>query len=127
MGRPGRLALSQVLPLWKTEYQPDVVIGNVENLTHGKGIIARHIEDLNAIGFDVYTSGNHVFDSGPRAEECFEKFHNIVRPANYLTLDDSFSSPPFHPLLFKEGWPEARVVMCQDKVSTVSPKIINSI
>lgn len=95
MGRPGRLALSQVLPLWKTEHQPDVVIGNVENLTHGKGIIARHIEDLNAIGFDVYTSGNHVFDSGPRAEECFEKFHNIVRPANYLTLDDSFSSPPF--------------------------------
>ncbi len=94
MGRPGRHALAQVLPLWKTEHQPDVVIGNVENLTHGKGIIARHIEDLNEIGFDAYTSGNHVFDSGPRAEECFEQFHNIVRPANYQTLSEDVSHVP---------------------------------
>ncbi len=86
MGRPGRAALAQVLPLWKQEHQPDVILGNVENLTHGKGIITAHIEEMNALGFDAYTSGNHVFDSGPRAEECFEKFHNIVRPANYETL-----------------------------------------
>jgi metallophosphoesterase (TIGR00282 family) len=94
MGRPGRSALAQVLPLWKNEYQPDIVIGNVENLTHGKGIIARHIEQLNEMGFDVYTSGNHVFDSGPRAEECFEQFNNIVRPANYITLSEDQSLVP---------------------------------
>lgn len=94
MGRPGRQALSQVLPLWKQEHQPDVILGNVENLTHGKGIISTHIEDMNALGFDAYTSGNHVFDSGPRAEECFEKFHNIVRPANYTTLSDDVSHVP---------------------------------
>lgn len=94
MGRPGRLALSQVLPLWKQEHGPDVIIGNVENLTHGKGIIAAHIEDLLALGFDAFTSGNHVFDSGPRAVECFEQFHNIVRPANYATLSETESHVP---------------------------------
>ncbi len=86
MGRPGRQALSAVLPLWQSEYQPDVIIGNVENLTHGKGIIEKHIEEMNGLGFDAYTSGNHVFDSGPRAEECFEKFDQITRPANYTSL-----------------------------------------
>lgn len=94
MGRPGRQALSAVLPLWKEEYKPDVIIGNVENLTHGKGIISAHIEDMNSLGFDAFTSGNHVFDSGPRAEECFEKFHNITRPANYETLSEETSSVP---------------------------------
>ena len=94
MGRPGRQALAQVLPLWKQEHQPEVIIGNVENLTHGKGIIAAHIEDMNALGFDAYTSGNHVFDSGPRAEECFEKFHNIVRPANYTSISADQSNVP---------------------------------
>lgn len=103
MGRPGRAALAQVLPMWKQEYQPDVIIGNVENLTHGKGIVVKHIEEMLALGFDVFTSGNHVFDSGPRAEECFQKFHNIVRPANYLTLDNSFSSHPFQGGATAEG------------------------
>ncbi len=84
MGRPGRTALAQVLPMWREEYEPDVVIANVENLTHGKGITEGTISELNTLGIDAFTSGNHVFDTGPRAEECFDKFHNIVRPANYI-------------------------------------------
>lgn len=100
MGRPGRQALAQVLPLWQQEHgldpQNDVIIGNVENLTHGKGIIERHILDLNQLGFDAYTSGNHVFDSGPRAEECFDKFDNITRPSNYKTLDVDGKGVPGH-------------------------------
>ncbi len=84
MGRPGRLGLAQVLPLWKEEHKPDVIIGNVENLSHGKGIIEKHIEELEALGFDAYTSGNHVFDTGPHAKDCFEKYDKIVRPHNYI-------------------------------------------
>lgn len=94
MGRPGRAAAAQVLPLWQTEHQPDVIIGNVENLTHGKGIIQTHIQDMLDLGFDAFTSGNHVFDSGPRAEECFEQYHNIIRPANYESLSQENSQVP---------------------------------
>lgn len=94
MGRPGRQALSAVLPLWIAEHKPDVVIGNVENLTHGKGIINAHIQDMSDLGFDAFTSGNHVFDSGPRAEECFENHHNITRPANYDSLSEENSTVP---------------------------------
>src|SRR4051812_32357731 len=84
MGRPGRHALSQVLPMWKEEHNPDVVVGNVENLAHGKGITPNTMAELEGLGFDAYTSGNHVFDTGPHAAECFEKYPKIVRPANYI-------------------------------------------
>lgn len=84
MGRPGRLAAARVLPLWQQEHNPDVIIGNVENLAHGRGITENTIQEMNALGFDAYTSGNHVFETGPHAESCFEKWDNIIRPANYV-------------------------------------------
>lgn len=95
MGRPGRLALGQVLPMWKEQYQPDVVLVNVENLAHGKGITPNTMAELEALGIDAYTSGNHVFDTGPHAVECFEKYPQIIRPANYLSLsrDESVTVP----------------------------------
>lgn len=84
MGRPGRHALAQVLPMWKSEHNIDVMIGNVENLAHGKGITLNTMAEMEELGFDAYTSGNHVFDTGPHAEACFEKYHKIVRPQNYI-------------------------------------------
>lgn len=84
MGRPGRHALAQVLPMWQKEYQPDVCIGNVENLAHGKGITLNTIAEMEALGFDAYTSGNHIFDTGQHARDCFDKYDKIVRPGNYV-------------------------------------------
>jgi 2',3'-cyclic-nucleotide 2'-phosphodiesterase len=83
MGKPGRSGIAQVLPMWKMEHKPDVVIANVENLSHGKGITMKTMAELEALGIDAYTSGNHVFDTGPHAKECFENYDKIVRPANY--------------------------------------------
>ncbi len=94
MGRPGRHALAQVLPMWKSEHQPDVVIGNVENLTHGKGITMKSIAEIEGLGFDAYTSGNHVFDTGPHAKECFENYDKIIRPYNYTSLSDEVTTVP---------------------------------
>lgn len=83
VGKPGRRALAQVLPMWRQEYQPDVVIANVENLAHGKGITEKTLAELDALGFDVYTSGNHVFDKPEQALLGFSSHHNLIRPANY--------------------------------------------
>lgn len=84
MGRPGRRATAQVLPLWKQEYGVDTMIGNVENLAHGKGITLPTMEEMEMLGFDAYTSGNHVFDTGPHSQACFDKYDKIVRPHNYV-------------------------------------------
>lgn len=84
MGRPGRHALAQVLPMWKTEHEIDVLVGNVENLAHGKGITLNTMAEMEELGFDAYTSGNHVFETGAHAQACFDKYDKIVRPNNYV-------------------------------------------
>ena len=100
MARPGRHVLAQVLPMWKQELgwdEPkDVLIGNVENLAHGKGITPNTMAELEALGFDAYTSGNHVFDTGPHAQTCFEQYDKIIRPQNYTTLNADGDSVPGH-------------------------------
>lgn len=87
MGKPGRKALAQVLPSLREQLQPDLVIANVENLAHGKGVTAGTLAELDNLGVDVFTSGNHVFDKGDLSKECFDKYPNLIRPANY---DDSY-------------------------------------
>lgn len=83
IGKPGRRAVREILPLWKEEYKPDAVIVNVENLVHGKGVTVDKLEEFKDLGIDCYTSGNHVFDKGEQSEESFKKFDNLIRPANY--------------------------------------------
>ena len=35
MGKPGRQTLAQVLPSIRAEFEPNLVVANVENLAHG--------------------------------------------------------------------------------------------
>ncbi len=83
VGKPGRNALQAVLPQWQKEYQPDVTIVNVENIAHGKGVTIHTLSAISDLGIDVFTSGNHVFDKGELSAECFAKFENLIRPANF--------------------------------------------
>ncbi len=93
-GRLGRAGLAQVLPQWREEYKPDVVIANVENLAHGKGVTLSTMAEMEALGIDVFTSGNHVFHSGAATDACFAKYSNFIRPANYLSLNPSPENTP---------------------------------
>lgn len=83
MGRPGREGLRLVLPKLREEFAPDVVITNVENLAHGKGVTLTTMQDLADLNVDVFTSGNHVFDKGEMSTQCFERYENLIRPHNY--------------------------------------------
>ena len=42
----GRDMIDQYLPQLKEKYHIDVVIANVENATHGKGLIKKHYEEF---------------------------------------------------------------------------------
>lgn len=82
-GKLGRHGLAQVLPIWKKEHEPEVVIANVENLAHGKGVTEATLAELELLGIDAYTSGNHIFHSGAAADACFSKYPKLIRPDNY--------------------------------------------
>ena len=81
-GRPGRnITADHVGDLVRTR-QLDLVVANVENAAAGFGITPRLAEELLALGIDVLTSGNHIWD---RKEilDYFPRQPRLLRPANY--------------------------------------------
>lgn len=82
IGKPGRIAVRELLPRLVGEYSPDLVIANGENAAGGFGITAEVAEELKRLQIDVITSGNHIWDK----KEIYDYIRNekrLLRPANY--------------------------------------------
>ncbi|WP_026939482.1 TIGR00282 family metallophosphoesterase [Hippea alviniae] len=80
VGKPGRNTFKSLIDELKREYEPDVVIANVENAADGFGITKKIYDDLSKY-VDVLTTGNHVWDK----EEIFswiDDAEKILRPVN---------------------------------------------
>ncbi|GAI58073.1 unnamed protein product, partial [marine sediment metagenome] len=58
VGRPGRRAVSQLLPGLRQQYGLDLVIANGENAAGGLGLTSTTAKELLDAGVDVLTSGN---------------------------------------------------------------------
>src|SRR5258708_7453575 len=83
-GEPGRKVVKKILPKLIDDEQPDLILANVENLAHGKGVTVKTLEELIRAGIRGFTSGNHIFSKRDLSYEVFEKYPNIiVRPANF--------------------------------------------
>ncbi len=81
IGKPGRGALSQLLPELRGKLQIDLVTANAENTAGGFGLTPKTANALLQAGVDVMTSGNHIWDKKeilPHMEEL-----PLLRPANY--------------------------------------------
>ncbi len=82
VARAGRSAVAQVLPQWQASYQPDCIIGNVDNLAHGKGASVRTLAELTRLGFSAFTSGDHIFDTPEGRALLGESSVKLLRPLN---------------------------------------------
>ena len=81
VGNPGRLALKQLLPKLREQYQSDVVIANVENVANGTGLTPELYKKLEQMGIDGMTLGDHVFKKA-QIIPTLERANNLIRPAN---------------------------------------------
>jgi hypothetical protein len=79
----GRQGVKKILPDLKEQYQPDLVIANAENLSHGRGVSERTIKEMQEAGIDLFTSGNHVWDKNEAFSVLNKKNSPLIRPANY--------------------------------------------
>ncbi|MCC6502591.1 MAG: TIGR00282 family metallophosphoesterase [Deltaproteobacteria bacterium] len=82
IGKPGRIAVRELLPKLVGRYSPDIVIANGENAAGGFGITPEIAEELKKLQVDVITSGNHIWDK----KEVYEYLgveKRLLRPANY--------------------------------------------
>lgn len=83
VGKPARMALKKVLPVYKEKYKIDLVIANGDNLAHGKGVTGKTVEEIIKYGVDVVTCGDHIWDNLKQAKEILEDDkYNFICPAN---------------------------------------------
>lgn len=81
VGRPGRRAVRDGLPILKEEHDPLFVVANGENAAAGVGITPDLAEEIFQYGVDAITLGNHAFQK----KEIYAYLNldkPIVRPAN---------------------------------------------
>jgi hypothetical protein len=83
VGRPGRETLAGVLPELREQYQPDLVLVNAENATHGRGLSPEHYNWFKQIGVDGLTSGDHIWHMRDIFPVLNAPDTILIRPANY--------------------------------------------
>ncbi|MHB8892105.1 MAG: TIGR00282 family metallophosphoesterase [Candidatus Limnocylindrales bacterium] len=84
IGKPGRIAVEQVLAGIRDERRIDFVTANGENVAGGMGLTPATAETLLAAGVDVITSGNHIWDKR-EIYPFLEANDRVLRPLNYGT------------------------------------------
>ncbi|MBI2877859.1 MAG: TIGR00282 family metallophosphoesterase [Candidatus Tectomicrobia bacterium] len=82
MGKAGRKAVEEFLPGLVASHQIDLCIGNCENAAGGFGVTPEIAEQLFQMGFEVLTSGNHIWDK-KEVLPYLERQGRLLRPANY--------------------------------------------
>jgi metallophosphoesterase (TIGR00282 family) len=92
VGSSGREALLELLPGLKEKYSPDLVLANVENATHGKGVSLKHYQEFLAMGIDGMSSGDHIWQVDEMVDAMRQDRDNkgkelkLIRPANYPSI-----------------------------------------
>ena len=82
VGKPGREAVSSLLPGFREEWEIDLVVANGENVAGGFGITPPLMYELFDAGVDVFTTGNHVWDK-KEILDVVDKEERFLRPANF--------------------------------------------
>ncbi len=82
IGKPGRQAVSRLLPGLRHEYDVDLVVANGENAAGGFGLTLETAQEILRSGADVITSGGHIWDRKEMIPHLDEGLP-ILRPLNY--------------------------------------------
>lgn len=81
VGRPGRNAVTALLPGLRKELGVDLAIVNGENAAGGAGLTAEIARELRDAGADVVTNGNHVWDQRQFMKDI-DALDFCIRPVN---------------------------------------------
>jgi metallophosphoesterase (TIGR00282 family) len=82
IGRAGRAAIAEHVPVLREKLGLDFVVANGENAAGGFGITEAIAQDFHNAGVDCVTLGNHSFDQR-EALVFIERAPHVLRPVNY--------------------------------------------
>ncbi|HEY8656164.1 MAG TPA: TIGR00282 family metallophosphoesterase [Candidatus Limnocylindria bacterium] len=106
VGRPGRDAVTRLLPGIRAQRGIDIAIVNGENAAGGAGLTAEIAQELHGAGADVVTNGNHVWDQRQFQHEI-DGLPFAIRPLNL---------PPNNP---GKGWVVSHGVLVVNAIGRV--------
>lgn len=82
MGSPGRAVVSHILPALRKQLKADVVVAQAENVSHGKSMTPAHMRELQAVGVDFFTGGNHTIERPSLMGLLADPFEPVLAPIN---------------------------------------------
>ncbi|MBI5045561.1 MAG: YmdB family metallophosphoesterase [Candidatus Niyogibacteria bacterium] len=82
IGKAGRRGLAYQLPLWRAKFAPDLIVANVENIAHGLGIGRASLEEIQKLGVNIFTGGNHILQGKDALKLLADETLPIMRPLN---------------------------------------------
>jgi len=82
VGEQGIKTTEELMPTLKDKYKPDFIIANGENADNGKGITDKESDRLFAVGVNIITTGNHIWDNW-KSKPLLATNTKIIRPLNY--------------------------------------------
>lgn len=82
IGKAGRRGLARQLPLWRSQFAPDLIIANAENIAHGLGIGKTALEEIQKLGVQIFTGGNHILQGKNALLLLADETLPLMRPLN---------------------------------------------
>ncbi|MCH9649911.1 MAG: TIGR00282 family metallophosphoesterase [Deltaproteobacteria bacterium] len=82
VGKPGRRALSRMLPSLVDKRSIDYTVVNIENAAGGFGVTPEILRELDELPIDCFSSGNHIWDKR-EGLQLLDQRADFLRPANY--------------------------------------------
>jgi metallophosphoesterase (TIGR00282 family) len=82
IGKAGRRALTEHLPMLIDTHRLDFVVANGENLAHGFGLTGKIADEMFDLGVDVLTNGNHCWDQREFLN-LIDDDDRFIRPINF--------------------------------------------
>jgi 2',3'-cyclic-nucleotide 2'-phosphodiesterase len=92
MGRPGRGVVTALLPALKRRLRADLVIAQAENVSHGKGMTPGHMQELQAVGVDFFTGGNHSIERATTKTLLEDPSMPVTAPMNQVGVDPAWGA-----------------------------------
>lgn len=82
VGKPGFDILRKELKNFIDKYDANFVVVNGENTDEGKGIRPEQADEMFALGVNIITTGNHIWDNW-YSRPLLAKNDSVLRPMNY--------------------------------------------
>lgn len=103
-GRVGRNAFKKHFLDVKNKYNPDFTIVNPENISSWRGPITKHMKEIDGLGIDMYTSGNHIYDNFDDIKDYLDAPNSkMIRPANFYESEHVYFPGKWYKILEKNG------------------------